>query len=75
MGFGSYIGGPLLCGLAVVLAFFGIVVLLGFLSFVQTTFDIPLGIATLVAALFLFVYGWYLYKSAEPRGTINVHNV
>ena len=75
MGFGSYIGGIALCVLAVLLAFFGIAVLLGLLNFfVTTSFVIPLGIGMLVVALFLFAYGWYLYKSATPKGTLNVHN-
>jgi hypothetical protein len=33
-----------------------------------------LGISCLVVALFMFLFGWYLYKSAQPRGTLNVHN-
>jgi len=74
MGFGSYIGGPVLCVLAVLLAIFGIAVLLGIFSFVPTSFVIPLGIGVLVVALFLFIYGWYLIKSAKPQGTLNVHN-
>ena len=36
--------------------------------------DIPLGIGMLLVALILFAYGWYLYKSGYPRGTLNVHN-
>jgi hypothetical protein len=75
MGFGSLVGGVLLSLLAVVLGFFGIVVLLGFIKFVPTSYDIPLGIGMLVVALFMFAYGWYLYKSAQPKGTLNVHNV
>jgi hypothetical protein len=74
MGFGSFIGGIVLCGLAILLGFFGIVVLLGFLSLVPANFDIPLGIGMLIAALLLFVFGWYSYKSAKPQGTLNVHN-
>ena len=74
MGFGSWIGGIGLCILAVLLGFSGIAVLLGFFKFVATSFDVPLGIGMLVVALFLFLFGWYLYKSAKPRGTINVHN-
>ncbi len=75
MGFGSFIGGILLCVIAVLLGFFGLVVLLGFVEFVDVTFTVPLGIGMLVIALVMFLYGWYLYKSAKPRGTVNVHNV
>jgi len=74
LGFGSFIGGILLCVLAVLVGLFGLVVLLGFVAFVDATFAVPLGIAMLVIALVMFLYGWYLYKSAKPRGTINVHN-
>ena len=75
MGFASFIGGILLGILAVVFAVLGIVVLLGFLNSYVAGFAVPLGIAMLVVALILFAYGWYLYKSAKPRGTVNVHNV
>ncbi len=75
MGFGSYIDGILLCVLAVLLAFLGFAVLLGLLTFVPTSFNIPLGIGMIIVALLVFAYGWYSYKSAKPRGTINVHNV
>ncbi len=75
MGFGKFIGGILLCVLAVLLAFFGFAVLLGLFAFIRTSYDIPLGVGMLVIALFMFIYGWYSYKSAKPRGTINVHNV
>jgi hypothetical protein len=74
MGFGSFIGGILLGVLSVVLAFFGIMVLLGFITFFPANFDVPLGIIMLIAALFLFAFGWYSYQSAKPKGTINVHN-
>jgi hypothetical protein len=74
MGFGSFIGGILLGVLSVVLAFFGIVVLLGFITFFPTNFDVPLGIGIVIVALFLFAFGWYSYQSAKPKGTINVHN-
>jgi len=74
MGFGSFIGGIALCILAVLLGFFGVAVLLGFFNFFDASFVIPLGIGMIIVALFLFVYGWYLYKSAKPRGTLNVHN-
>ena len=74
MGFGSFIGGIGLCVLAVLLGFLGIAVLLGFFSFVVTSFFVPLGIGMIVVALFMFLFGWYLYKSAKPRGTLNVHN-
>ncbi|MGD0451078.1 MAG: hypothetical protein ABSA79_08520 [Candidatus Bathyarchaeia archaeon] len=74
MGFGSYIGGPVLCVLAVLLGFFGVAVLLGIFKFVATSFVIPLGIGAIVVALFIFIFGWYLYKSAKPQGTLNVHN-
>jgi lipopolysaccharide export LptBFGC system permease protein LptF len=74
MGFGSWIGGVGLCILAVLLGFFGLAVLLGVFKFVAAGLALPLGIGSLVVALFLFLFGWYLYKSAKPQGTINVHN-
>jgi high-affinity Fe2+/Pb2+ permease len=74
LGFGSYIGGMMLCILAVVLAFLGLVVLLGFLAFIPTSYNVILGIGMLVVALFMFAYGWYSYQSAKPKGTLNVHN-
>lgn len=74
MGFASFIGGVLLGILAVILAVLGIMVLLGFFNSYVTGFAVPLGIVMLVVALILFAYGWYLYQSAKPRGTINVHN-
>jgi hypothetical protein len=72
LGFGRFIGGALLEILAVLLAIFGIVILLGFLNFVSTSYNVPLGIGILIVALFLFVYGWYSYKSGKPQGTIRV---
>ena len=74
MGFGSYIGGPALCVLAVLLGFLGIAVLLRVFKFVATSLVVPLGIGIIVVALFMFLFGWYLYKSAKPQGTLNVHN-
>ena len=74
MGFGTYIGGIALCVLAVLLGFLGIVVLLGIFKFVPTSFDLPLGIGAFIVALFLFAYGLYSFRSAKPRGTLNVHN-
>ena len=74
MAFGSWIGGVGLCILAVLLGFFGLAVLLKVFKFVATSFAVPLGIGCLVVALFIFLFGWYMYKSAKPRGTINVHN-
>jgi len=74
MGFGSWIGGIGLCVLAVLLGFVGVAVLLRFFKFVATSFDVPLGIGSIIVALILFLYGGYLYKSAKPQGTINVHN-
>jgi hypothetical protein len=74
MGFGSFIGGILIGILAVLVLIFGIIVLLGFFKFVPTSFDLPLGIGALIVALLMFAYGWYLYKSAQPKGTLNVHN-
>jgi hypothetical protein len=47
---------------------------MGFGSFIG---GILLGILAVrhgIVALFLFAFGWYSYKSAKPRGTINVHN-
>jgi hypothetical protein len=72
MGFGRFIGGIGLCILAVLLTFFGFAVLFGFFGFVATSFDVPLGIVVLIIALFLFVYGWYSYKSGKPQGTLRV---
>jgi hypothetical protein len=74
LGFGSWIGGVGLCILAVVLGFFGLAVLLRVFKFVATGLVVPLGIGCLVVALFMFLFGWYTYKSAKPRGTLNVHN-
>jgi len=72
MGFGKFIGGILLGVLAVALAIFGFAVLLGLFSFIETSWAIPLGIVLLIVALFVFAYGWYSYKSAKPKGTMNV---
>ncbi len=72
MGFARFIGSIVLGILAVLLAFLGFVILLGFFGFIPSSFDIPLGIIALIAALFLFVYGWYSYKSAQPKGTVRV---
>ena len=74
MGFGSFIGGIILGILAVVVVILGFVVLLGFVKFIPTSFDIPLGIGMIILALFMFAYGWYSYQSAKPKGTLNVHN-
>lgn len=75
MGFGSYIGGLALCVFAVLLAILGFIVIFGLIPFVPPSYNLFLGIALLVIALVLFLYGWYLYKSASPKGTVNVHNV
>lgn len=74
MGFGNWIGGAGLCVLAVLLGVFGVAVLLGLFNFVVTNYSIPLGIGMIIVALFLFLFGWYSYKSAKPQGTLNVHN-
>ncbi len=74
MGFGSYIGGLVLCVLAVMLGIFGIAVTLGFFNFVAGSLVDPLGIGMSVVALVLFIFGLYSYRSAKPQGTINVHN-
>ncbi len=74
LGFGSYIGGILLGVLSVAVAILGIAVLLGFVNFVPTNYDLILGIVILIVALLMFAYGWYSYQSAKPKGTINVHN-
>ncbi|HLN45607.1 MAG TPA: hypothetical protein VK209_07860 [Candidatus Sulfotelmatobacter sp.] len=75
MGFAGFIGGALLGIFAVLLAIFGIAILLGFFGFLFEAFlVIPLGIIILIVALILFAYGWYLYKSSKPKGTVNVHN-
>lgn len=75
MGFGGWIGGILLCVIAVALAIFGFAVLLGIFQFLPTTLDLPLSAVTLIVALVLFLYGWYSYQSSRPKGTLNVHNV
>jgi protein-S-isoprenylcysteine O-methyltransferase Ste14 len=73
MGFGSFIGGIVLCILAVLIGFFGIAVLLGFANFIAASVAVPLGIGIIILALVLFLFGWYSYKSAKPQGTIDVH--
>ncbi len=72
MGFGSYIGGILLCIFSFLLALFAVAFMLGFVQLVTASLVIPLGVVLLIIALVLFLYGWYLYKSASPRGTITV---
>ncbi len=74
MGFGSFIGGIILEILAVLIAIFGFVVLLGFVNFIPSNYNVILGIVMLIVAIFLFTYGWYSYQSSKPKGTINVHN-
>jgi hypothetical protein len=74
MGFGSFIGGIILEILAVLVAIFGFIILLGFVSFIPSSYNVILGIGMLILALFLFAFGWYSYQSAKPKGTINVHN-
>ena len=74
MGFGSFIGGIIVGILAVIIAIFGFVVLLGFVSVIPSSYNFILGIGMLILALVLFAYGWYSYKSAKPKGTLNVHN-
>ena len=73
-GHARKIGGTGLCVLAVLLGLYGLEVLLKVFKFVETNFVVPVGIGSLVVALFMFLFGWYLYKSAKPRGTLNVHN-
>jgi len=72
LGFGRFIGGITLEILAVLLAILGFAVLLGFFNFILTSYNVPLGIGILIVGLFLFVYGWYSYKSGKPQGTIRV---
>ncbi len=74
MGFGSFIGGILLGILAVVVSFVGVGVISGLIMFIPTSYDIPIGIIIIIAALFMLAYGWYSYQSSKPKGTINVHN-
>ena len=69
-----WIGGIGLCVLAVLLGFYGLTVLLKVFAFIAPSFVVPVGISSLVVALFMFLFGWYLSKSAKPRGTLNVHN-
>jgi high-affinity Fe2+/Pb2+ permease len=75
MGFGGYTVGLALCGIAVVFAVLAFAVLIGFVTLVPSSFNLFLGIGMLIVALILFLYGWYLFQSSKPRGTINVHNV
>jgi hypothetical protein len=75
MGFGSYIGGLALCVLAVLIAVLGFAILLGLILLIPTSLKIILGILILIVSLVTFLYGRYLYLSAKPQGTINVHNV
>ncbi len=75
MGFGGYVGGILLGIFAVILIIFSFAVMLGLLQFVPKSFDLPFGLAILIVALVLLLYGWYSYQSSKPKGTINVHNV
>ena len=67
LGFGRFIGGIVLEVLAVLLAILGFAVLLGFFNFILTNYNVPLGIGILIVALFLFVYGWYSYKSVNQK--------
>jgi len=73
-GRARWIGGIGLCVLAVLLGFYGLAVLLKVFKFVATSLVVPVGISSLVVALFMFLFGLYLYKSAKPRGTLNAHN-
>jgi len=75
MGFGRFIGGVALILISIFLAFLGFVVLLGFLDSFVKSFSLPVGIGVLVLAALLFAYGWYSFKSAEPKGTFNTRNV
>jgi hypothetical protein len=74
MGFGSFIGGILLGILAVILVVFGFIIMLGLIPFIPTNLNLPFGIIVIIIAIFLLAYGWYNYKSAKPKGTLNVHN-
>jgi hypothetical protein len=60
--------------LAVLLAILGFAVPLGFFNCILTNYIATLGIGILIVALYLFVYGWYSYKSGKPQGTIRVEN-
>jgi protein-S-isoprenylcysteine O-methyltransferase Ste14 len=73
-GRARWFGGIVLCVLAVLLGFYGLEVLSKVFKFFATSFVVPVGIGSLVVALFMFLFGWYLHKSAKPRGTLNVHN-
>jgi hypothetical protein len=75
MGFGSYIGGLALCLFAVLLAVLGFIIIFGLFPFIPHAFNLYFGLILLLVALVLFIYGRYLYKSAAPKGTVNVHNV
>jgi hypothetical protein len=75
MGFGSFMGGIVLMFIAVLAAIFGIAILLGVFTTSVGNNETILGIVSLVIAFLLFAFGWYSYKSAEPRGTYNVRNV
>ncbi len=75
MAFGRFIGGIILMLLAIVIAVLGVAVLVGLLGSFLGGLEIPSGIVILVVALLLFAYGWYSFKSSEPKGTYNIRNV
>jgi hypothetical protein len=51
MGFGSFIGGIILGILAVLVAIFGFVILLGFVSFIPSSYNVILGMGILILVL------------------------
>jgi hypothetical protein len=73
-GRARWFGGIGLCVLAVLLGFYGLEVLLKVFKFVATSLVVPVGIGSLVVALFMFLFGRYLYKSTKPRGALNERN-
>ncbi len=72
MAFGSFIGGIILCAVAILFGVFGLSILAGFYVVGTANETILTGVAVLIIAMLLFAYGWFSYKSAEPRGTIRI---
>ncbi len=74
MGFLGYIGGILLCALAIPILFIGILVISGQLTIYSSSSAVPLGIGLFLVSLLMFAYGWYSYKSSKPQGTVIIKN-
>ncbi len=72
MAFGSFIGGIIICAVAVLFGVFGLAILTGLYRVGTGNETILTGVAVVLIALLLFAYGWYSYNSAKPRGTIKI---